>query len=199
MASGRMKIEYRDIKSLHPYENNPRINDHAVDGVANSIKAFGFKVPIIIDGNGVIVCGHTRYKAAKQLGISKVPCVVASDLTDEQVRAFRLVDNKVGEASQWDYSMLADELKSLSDFDVPMVDFGFQSLSAASEGVVDIQQPASSGGFATQDNGGTMQSSADMFRERIIIVYRKEDEQKLCDLLNVGTIDKAVYSFEELA
>lgn len=96
------KIIEKKIEEVVPYENNPRNNDKAVKFVANSIKQFGFKVPIIIDKNGVIVAGHTRLKAAKKLGMKMVPCIVADDLNEEQVKAFRLADNKTGEAAGWD-------------------------------------------------------------------------------------------------
>ena len=95
-----MNIVNFKIEDLIPYENNPRINDDAVEYVKNSIKEFGFKVPIVIDKNNVIVAGHTRYKACKELGIKEIPCIVADDLTDEQVKAFRLADNKVSEKAQ---------------------------------------------------------------------------------------------------
>ena len=95
-----MDIVEKKIKDIKPYENNARKNDEAVQYVAESIREFGFRVPIVIDKNNVIVCGHTRYKASKELGLEKVPCVVADDLTDEQIRAFRLADNKVAEFSQ---------------------------------------------------------------------------------------------------
>ena len=87
-----------DIKldDLKPYEYNPRNNEEAIEPVANSIKTFGFKVPIVVDRNNVIIAGHTRYKAAKKLGLNKVPCIIADDLTEDQVNAFRLADNKVG-------------------------------------------------------------------------------------------------------
>lgn len=118
-----MQIIEKSIDELTPYENNPRKNDKSVDYVANSIKLFGFKVPIVIDGNGVIVAGHTRYKAAVKLKMDTVPCIVADDLTEEQIKAFRLADNKVGESSQWDMDLLADELDGI--FDLDMSDFGF--------------------------------------------------------------------------
>lgn len=95
-----MNIIEMDIEKVIPYENNPRKNDEAVDKVALSISAFGFKVPIVIDSNNIIVTGHTRVKAAKKLGMEKVPCILADDLTDEQIKAFRLADNKVAEFSQ---------------------------------------------------------------------------------------------------
>ncbi len=118
-----MQIIDKDINELTPYENNPRKNDKSVDYVANSIHQFGFKVPIVIDSNGVIVAGHTRYKAAVKLKMETVPCIVADDLTDEQIKAFRLADNKVGELSQWDIGLLSDELDGI--FDLDMADFGF--------------------------------------------------------------------------
>lgn len=101
-----MKIIYKDIDSLIPYENNPRKNDKAVKYVAESIKQFGFKIPIIIDKNNVIVAGHTRRKAAKKLKLKEVPCVVADDLTEEEIKAFRVADNKVAEKSEWDFEIL---------------------------------------------------------------------------------------------
>lgn len=108
-----MQIVEKDINSLVPYENNPRQNEGAVQFVANSIKEFGFRVPIIVDADNVIVAGHTRLLAAKELGLETVPCVVASDLTPQQVKAFRLADNKVAEASGWDYEKLEQELADI--------------------------------------------------------------------------------------
>ena len=117
------EITLKKLAEIKPYDKNPRDNEAAVQLVSNSIKEFGFKVPIVIDKAGVIVCGHTRYKAAHLLGLDEVPCIVADDLTPAQIRAYRLADNKVAEASQWDFERLADELAGLADFD--MTDFGF--------------------------------------------------------------------------
>jgi len=119
-----MKIMMIDIDKIIPYENNPRINDQAVSFVAASIKEFGFKVPIIIDKNNIIVSGHTRLKASKELGIKKVPIIIASDLTDKQIKAFRIADNKVAEFSAWDFDKLFDEVENLK-LDFKMEDFGF--------------------------------------------------------------------------
>lgn len=118
-----MEIIYKKLSELHPYKNNPRKNDSAVDAVAASIKEFGFKVPVVIDKDGMIVAGHTRYKAAKKLKINEIPCIVADDLTDEQIKAFRLADNKVGELAEWDFDLLSDELDGILDID--MSEFGF--------------------------------------------------------------------------
>ena len=98
------------VNELQEYENNPRNNDVAVDAVAASIREFGFKVPVIIDSKMVIVAGHTRVKAAKNIGMETVPCIIADDLTPEQIKAFRLADNKVSELSGWDFTKLEEEL-----------------------------------------------------------------------------------------
>ncbi len=117
-----MEIKMVKIEDLKPYENNPRRNDEAVQYVKNSIKEFGFKVPMVIDKNNVIVAGHTRYKASQELGLKEIPCIIADDLTDEQIKAFRLADNKVSEQAGWDYNLLDLEL---DDIDLDMSDFGF--------------------------------------------------------------------------
>ena len=119
-----MEIINKKVEELIPYENNPRQNDDAVPYVANSIKEFGFKVPIVIDKEGVIIAGHTRLKAAKQLGLSEVPCIVADDLNQEQIKAFRLADNKVSEKAQWDFTLLDEELQNI---DLSMNQFGFDT------------------------------------------------------------------------
>lgn len=118
-----MRLETLDISKIIPYDNNPRHNDNAVDYVARSIREFGFKVPIVIDRNNVIVTGHTRLKAAKQLGLKKLPCIRAYDLTDDQIKAFRIADNKVSEFSSWDPAKLKIEL---DDITIDMGAFGFE-------------------------------------------------------------------------
>ena len=117
-----MEIINRNIEEIIPYEKNPRNNDEAVDYVAKSIKEFGFKVPIVIDKNNVIITGHTRLKAAKMLGIKEIPTIIADDLSEEQIKAFRLVDNKVSEYSTWDDKLLNIELE---DININMDEFGF--------------------------------------------------------------------------
>lgn len=112
-----------DINLIIPYENNPRNNDKAVEAVANSIREFGFKVPIIIDKNNVIIAGHTRLKAAKKLGLTDVPVVKADDLTEDQVKAFRLADNKVSEIASWNEDLLLEELKAIN---LDMTQFNFE-------------------------------------------------------------------------
>lgn len=122
-----MTIKEIKTADLIPYANNPRNNDNAVEAVANSIKEFGFKVPIVIDKNKVIVAGHTRLKAAQKLGLEKVPCIIADDLTPEQIDAFRLADNKTGELAEWNDELLQLELNKLNGI-IQMDQFGFSEL-----------------------------------------------------------------------
>ena len=118
-----MKIEMRNVSDLIPYQNNLRNNEAAVEPVMKSIKEFGFRVPIIIDKDHTIIAGHTRLKAAKKLKLTEVPCVIADDLSEQQIKAFRLADNKVAEMSDWDLILLDKELDDIFEFD--MEDFGF--------------------------------------------------------------------------
>lgn len=108
-----MEIESISIDQLKPYKNNPRLNDKAVAGVKESISQFGFKIPIVIDKNNVIVCGHTRFKASQELGLKEIPCIRADDLTDEQIKAFRIADNSVASVTEWDVGKLAIELEDI--------------------------------------------------------------------------------------
>lgn len=125
-----MEIVMMNIDEIIPYENNPRKNDDAVEAVANSIKNFGFKSPIVVDANKVIVNGHTRLKASKLLGLTMVPVIIASDLTEEQCRALRLADNKTAEIASWDKKLLMQELESIDweGLEMDMTDFGFDNI-----------------------------------------------------------------------
>ena len=120
-----MDIVYKKVDEIIPYEKNPRINDAAVDAVAKSIKEFGFRVPLVLDKNNVIITGHTRLRSAKMLGMTEVPCIIADNLTPEQVQAYRIADNKTGEIAEWDYALLPMELKDLqnADFDLSVLGF----------------------------------------------------------------------------
>jgi len=120
-----MNIVMKSVQVLQEYENNPRNNDEAIKAVANSIKEFGFKVPIVITRYNVIIAGHTRLKASVSLGLEEVPCIIADDLNDEQIKAFRLADNKTAELATWDLSKLEEELEGL---DLDMLQFGFEEM-----------------------------------------------------------------------
>ena len=146
IVTSNFKVELRKIEDVKPYERNPRLNDKAVDAVAASLSEFGFRQPIVVDEDGVIIAGHTRWKAAKQLGLIKVPVHVATDLTPEQVRAYRLADNRTGELAEWDMSILPIELNDLREggFDMDILAFDEEELGklineaqGVSEGLTD--------------------------------------------------------------
>jgi len=120
-----MKIELRKLSDIKPYPGNPRQNEAAVDAVAESLRQFGFRQPLVVDTEGVIVCGHTRYKAARKLGLTKVPVHVATDLTPEQIRAYRIADNKTADLAAWDYELLPIELSELQGMGVDLELLGF--------------------------------------------------------------------------
>lgn len=222
MASKKLEIKNFKIEEVHPYENNPRFNKDAVSKVASSIKKFGFKNPILVDKNNVIIAGHTRLEAAKKLGLEEVPCIVASDLTEKQAKALRLADNKVAEFSTWDYLKLDEELKALGDsFDFQ--DFGFGgALADDSFGVSN----SVGGSFVETDDipevadeefheenklpeeiqgvdisAGVQEKivgNDEVPMERVIIVYKKEESAKLAKLLGLEEINKVVYRLDEL-
>lgn len=141
-----MQIIDRQVAELVPYENNPRHNEDAVKFVKASIQQFGFKVPIVISPENVIIAGHTRVLAAKELGMETVPCVIADDLTEEQMKAFRLADNKVAEASGWDWDKLDQELVEIQSLatDIDMSAFGFDV-----DGVLNTMDEDSGSGIDT--------------------------------------------------
>jgi len=120
-----MQVVMKKTASLIEYDNNPRNNEEAIEAVANSIREFGFKVPIVISSDNVIIAGHTRLKASVSLGLEEVPCIIADDLNEEQIKAFRLADNKTAELATWDLSKLEEEL---SNIDMDMLQFGFEEM-----------------------------------------------------------------------
>lgn len=123
--NNKINVVMMKISDLKDYENNPRVNDKAVEAVANSINSFGFKVPVIVDKNNVLICGHTRVKAAKKLGMTELPVIIADDLNEDQIKAFRIADNKTAEIADWDMDKLIEELKSI---EMDMEQFGFDDL-----------------------------------------------------------------------
>ena len=135
----KIKIDIKMIRvdSIIPYKNNPRTNDHVVDIVAKSIREFGFKVPMVIDIDNVIVTGHTRLKAAIKLNIKEVPCIIASDLTQDQIKAFRLADNKSAELALWDLDKLEIELSEI-DLDMEQFNFDMSEINLDTPGIDEI-------------------------------------------------------------
>jgi DNA modification methylase len=120
-----VKVELRSLADIRPYEQNPRINDDAVEAVMASIREFGFRQPIVVDVDGVIICGHTRYKAAQRLGLEKVPVHVAKDLTPAQIKAYRIADNQTASLAEWNYDLLPIELADLQGMEFNLDLLGF--------------------------------------------------------------------------
>jgi len=144
MTTRTFDVELRPIDAIRPYEANPRVNDQAVDAVAASLKEFGFRQPIVVDGDGVIIVGHTRWKAARKLGLAKVPVHVATDLSPEQIKAYRIADNQTASLAEWDFELLPIELKDLqgADYDLGLLGFDDMELAKlldgeANEGLTD--------------------------------------------------------------
>ena len=133
------QVLWKDVNDLTPYAKNARINDKTVPYLVNSIKRFGFKVPLVIDKKGVVVCGRTRLKAALECGMARVPCVLADDLTEDEIKAFRLADNKIQEMSSWDDDLLDQELIELKDAGIEMDDLGFGDMGADWDKLDDIE------------------------------------------------------------
>jgi ParB-like chromosome segregation protein Spo0J len=125
-----MKVEMRNVADIKPYHHNPRRNEHAVDAVAASLREFGFRQPLVLDPEGVIVVGDTRFKAALKIGLQEVPVHVAEGLTPAQLKAYRIADNKTGEIAEWDYQALVQELVDLQkmDFDTSLAGFSADEL-----------------------------------------------------------------------
>src|SRR6266852_7101459 len=143
----KMKIEMRNVSEIRPYEKNPRLNEPAVDAVAASIREFGFRQPIVVDEEGVIIVGHTRYKAALKLGLEKVPVHVATGLTPAQIKAFRIADNQTASLSQWDYDLLPLELAELQKMDVDLDVTGFSA-----EEILRLLEPSTPVGLTDPDD-----------------------------------------------
>lgn len=221
MTPKKLEIKNFNIEEVHPYENNPRFNQNAVSKVAASIKKYGFKNPILVDKNNVIIAGHTRLEAAKKLGLEEVPCIVASDLNEKQVKALRLVDNKVAEFSTWDYLKLDKELAELGGvfdfkefgFGGALADEGFGTSNSAggsfveSDDIPETEEEFHEESALPQELQGVDIAKDDLPKimgddqtemQRVIICYKREDEGKLAALLGLKTIDKVVYPLDEI-
>jgi DNA modification methylase len=142
-----VKVELRNIETIRPYEKNPRLNDQAVEAVAKSLREFGFRQPIVVDADGVIICGHTRWKAAQKLGLKQVPVHVATDLTPAQVKAYRIADNQTATLAEWNYDLLPVELKDLQglNFDLSLLGFSDTDLT-------EILAPPGNEGLTDEDD-----------------------------------------------
>jgi ParB-like chromosome segregation protein Spo0J len=163
-----VKVQAKPIDSIRPYPGNPRLNDDAVDAVAESIRRFGFRQPIVVDAEGVVVAGHTRLKAARKLGLETVPVHVAADLSAEQVRAYRLADNASAEKAEWDFELLPIELEAMAAGGFDPESLGFDPNALAR--ILDPVKPDATG----PDPG------EDRYREQygVIVVCNDEAHQQ---------------------
>ena len=187
-----LQLKYIPIDEIKPYENNPKENDRAVPYVAESIKEFGFKNPVILSKDNVIVAGHTRIKAAKELGIEKIPCVYADDLTEEQIKAYRLADNKVSEIAEWNFGKLEEEL---ADLEIDMSQFGWNEFELDMLEKGDIT-PAE---YDEDISEYTENEEQYLTKKRVLITYDEEMESQLCEFLGVEQDElKVIYDFKEL-
>lgn len=169
-----MQVYEIAIKDIQEYKNNPRFNDKAVAAVQSSIASFGFKNPIVIDKDNVIIAGHTRVKAAERLGMDTVPCIIADDLSPEQVQAFRLADNKTASIAEWDFNKLEQELEELTDID--MSQFGFDEITATVE---DEEQEKPTAEV-------TFTKSVDEFHNYVVLMFDNEiDWLQACTMFNI--------------
>jgi ParB family transcriptional regulator, chromosome partitioning protein len=193
-------FKYVSIKDVAPYERNPRRNDQAVDAVAESIKQFGFLQPIVLDKNGTIVAGHTRYKAAKKLKLISIPVVYASDLTPEQVRKYRILDNKLNELACWDFELLSQEVDDLEFEGFEDYDFGFDDFGCEEPEVEGSENlPEELKGTELKPDELVKFKGDDKTKlDRIIIVYPTDRKGVLVDILGLSVINKVVYSLDDI-
>ena len=195
MTKQNPKITMMALEDIKPYENNPRFNDNAVEAVANSIKEFGFKVPIVVDKNNVIVNGHTRYKASQKLGLKQVPVIVADDLTEKQIKAFRIADNKTSDLADWNMALLGEEIQLIDDVD--FTDFGFNELE-----LMMLTEDIEPEDFDKDIIDEYSQRADDMILKagRVIITYEKPEEKAFLEELLHEKKDclKVIYKCEDI-
>lgn len=192
-------VVWVDVADLVPYARNARINDYTVPYLANSIKRFGFLQPLVIGPANEIVCGHTRLKAAVKAGLERLPCVRADDLTEDELNAFRLADNKIAEMSKWDYTKLEAELKRISlDGEVDMSDFGFTNFDGETD--VGGELPPELAGLDLEpdelaDEGADAEADC-----RVILTFREHQRDALADAIGVKALDPDIvtYTVEKL-
>ena len=199
-----MNIFNIPIEKIKPYGRNPRKNDDAVDAVAASIKEFGFRVPLLVDKNNVIVAGHTRYKAAKKLGMTELPCIIADDLTPTQVKAYRLMDNKATELAKWDETLLNQEFESLIAGGFDLSKTGFEPFEIECiTGILDDSYDFESDEIKNKDAKQTAETKIEPINDDeqflVVISCKGEDEKNaIMDILGLHDETKSRYTMEEI-
>lgn len=198
-----MNVESWHIDDVTPYENNPRNNDDAVEKVANSIREFGWQQPIVVDEGGVIIAGHTRYKAAQMLGLSEVPVTVAEGLSDNQVQAYRLADNKTSEFADWDFDKLNEELESIDWSDCNMEQFGFFVGGEIMEDESSLMEEYKNDmGTVIYEPKETFHKPEDLYEvdyERFSEVISKVENGEIREMLNTRAMWFAEFNFAKIA
>ena len=197
--AGEWDVKWVPIETLTPYADNARINDGTVPALKKSIEKFGFRNPLVVGKDGIIVCGHTRLKAALELGYTKLPVVDASNLTKAELDAFRLVDNKIQEMSSWDYDLLEEELDELMKhgFD-DMGDFGFSDFLSVDDGLSD-PLAGEDGDAAKGDDANAAGTDPDEEQKRIVIVFDEDERSELEGILKARLDGEQVtFSLEKL-
>ncbi|KXS45399.1 MAG: DNA methylase N-4/N-6 domain-containing protein [Candidatus Frackibacter sp. T328-2] len=187
-----MEVINKKVDELVPYEKNPRVNHQAVNEVAKSIREFGFKVPVIVDEDNILVAGHTRVEACKRLGIEEVPAIVADDLSDEQIKAFRIMDNKSAQYSEWDYELLLEEISDLDelDYDIDLTGFKDVELDEIMEELAESQQKE------MEEEKPEIEFSDELLEEHQYVVLKFDnsmDWQVAQDIFDLKTV-KALWS-----
>ena len=200
----RMKIINVPIEKIIPYKNNPRQNDGAVPFVVESIREYGFRVPLLVDRDMVVIAGHTRLKAAKELGLEELPCIIADDLTPAQVKAYRLMDNKAAEKSRWNEELLAQEFQTLMDegFDLTKTAFETFEIESITGGLFDDEdgdpEPEEAPEAEAPAEPGTGSADVDD-RFSVIICCRTDEEQAaIRKILGVEGDKRQMYTLAEI-
>ncbi len=211
ITEGIMQIQDLPIGAIKPYERNPRRNDNAVNDVAESIKQFGWQQPLVVDKDNVLIVGHTRLKAAKKLGLKTVPVLVAANLNDEQVKKYRILDNKTNELSEWDFNLLKSEITDFNlDFSGFHIDFDTNFAGAFN--------PAETAGGAAADEFNDEEALPEELQgvdispeelpkyegdgktalDRVIVVFPADRKEEVARLLGLEALNKVVYQLDEL-
>lgn len=195
MKLNELKIVYVPVEKIKPYKDNPRDNTKAIKKVAESIKNFGFRVPLVLDKKYVIVTGHTRYLAAKELGLEKVPCVIAEDLSKEKIKAYRIADNKVSEYATWNDSLLASEMDALKEMGVDLEDTGFSEVEIMELTEDILPEKYDSAEFKDYEDKATEELKA----HNVIVSCMSEKEKKwFMKLIHEDNRLKRRYTIKEL-
>lgn len=188
------KVEFLPVNDLKPYEKNAKTHpQQQIDSIARSIEEFGFRQNLVVDADNCVIIGHGRLLAAKQLGLEEVPCIRATDLTEEQIKALRIADNKISERGQWDTDMLGDELKAIVD-DIDMTQFGFGDFELTI--LTSDMEPTEYDDDEIKDY--VPNSETKLAKKRIIITYTEEQEAILLEKLGLKELSKILYDITEL-